>query len=149
MIELSAGTYLWMKAFHIIGVIAWMAALLYLPRLFVYHAGVEPGSESSETLKVMEKRLLHYIMNPAATIATVFGGILLADLSAEALSSGWVHVKMAAVAGLLLAHALMIFWWRRFAQDENEHTPKFYRLMNEMPTVLMIIIVIAAVVKPF
>ena len=148
MISLSATTYVWIKALHIISVIAWMAGLLYLPRLFVYHAESEPGSPSSETLKVMERRLLHFILNPAAAAAILFGSILLAELSPDAWSSGWLSVKMLAIAGLMFAHTLMIMWWRAFSRDENEHTPKFYRYMNEAPTVLMIVIVIMVVVKP-
>ena len=148
MFDLSATTYIWIKALHIISVIAWMAAMLYLPRLFVYHAGVEPGSPSSEILKVMEKRLLHFILNPAATAAILFGTMLLAELGPDVWSSGWLSVKMVAIAGLMFAHALMIMWGRAFSQDKNEHTPKFYRYMNEAPTVLMVVIVIMVVVKP-
>ncbi len=149
MFDLSATAYVWIKALHIIGVISWMAAMLYLPRLFVYHADVEPGSQLSETLKVMERRLLHFILNPAATVAILFGTVLLAELDSDVWSSGWLSVKMVAIAGLMFAHTLMIMWWRAFSRDENEHTPKFFRYMNEAPTVLMIVIVIAVVVKPF
>lgn len=149
MFGLSATAYAWIKALHIIGVISWMAAMLYLPRLFVYHAGAEPGSQVSEALKVMEKRLLHFIMNPAATVAILFGSFLLAELDPDVWSSGWLPVKMIAVAGLMFVHILMILWWRAFSRDENQHTPTFFRYINEVPTVLMIVIVIMAVVKPF
>ena len=141
--------YLWFKALHVISVIAWMAGLLYLPRLFVYHTQKKPGSDASETFKIMERRLLRAIMNPAMVASFVFGGLLLWDLGADALSMGWLHAKLACVAGLVAMHGLMARWRREFAEDRNRHSERFYRLMNEVPTVLMIAIVILAVVKPF
>ena len=141
--------YLWIKALHVISVIAWMAGLLYLPRLFVYHAQKEPGSDASETFKIMERRLLRAIMNPAMIASFVFGGLLLWDLGADALGMGWLHAKLACVAGLVVMHGLMARWRREFAEDRNRHSERFYRAMNEVPTVLMIAIVILAVVKPF
>lgn len=141
--------YLWIKALHVISVIAWMAGLLYLPRLFVYHTQKEPNSDASETFKIMERRLLRAIMNPAMVASFVFGGLLLWDLGADALSMGWLHAKLACVAGLVAMHGLMARWRREFAEDRNRHSERFYRVMNEVPTVLMIAIVILAVVKPF
>jgi len=141
--------YLWIKALHVISVIAWMAGLLYLPRLFVYHTQKEPGSDASETFKIMERRLLRAIMNPAMVASFLFGGFLLWDLGADALSMGWLHAKLACVAGLVAMHGLMARWRREFAEDRNRHSERFYRVMNEVPTVLMIAIVILAVVKPF
>ena len=149
ILDLSGTAYLWIKALHIISVIAWMAGLLYLPRLFVYHTDAEAGSELSETLKVMERRLLKFIMNPAMLASFLFGGILLADLAPEAWRSGWLHAKLVLVAGLLGMHMAMGKWRREFAEDRNTRSQKFYRIANEGPTLLMIGIVIFAVIKPF
>ncbi|WNK00228.1 protoporphyrinogen oxidase HemJ [Thalassospiraceae bacterium LMO-JJ14] len=138
--------YLWLKALHIIAVIAWMAGLLYLPRLYVYHAAAEPGSELSETLKIMERRLLRAIMNPAMLVALIAGGIL---LTYQDFSSGWLHVKLLCIAGLLAMHMMMGKWRKDFEADRNTRSDKFYRFANEVPTILMIVIVVMAVVKPF
>ena len=149
MLDLTGTAILWVKALHIISVIAWMAGLLYLPRLFVYHTDAEAGSELSETLKVMERRLLKFIMNPAMLASFLFGGILLADLAPEAWRSGWLHAKLVLVAGLLGMHMAMAKWHWEFAEDRNPRSQKFYRIANEGPTLLMIGIVIFAVIKPF
>ncbi len=149
MVELSGTAYLWIKALHVIGVIAWMAALLYLPRLFVYHAQAEPGSAQSETFKVMERRLLRAIMNPALAVSLVTGGLLIANLGGDAWASWWIHAKLVCVLGLFAMHGLMARWRREFAGDRNERSQTFYRVANEVPTVLMIAIVVFAVVKPF
>ena len=149
MIELSATAFLWIKALHIIAVIAWMAGMLYLPRLFVYHCEAEPGSGQSETFKVMERRLLRAIVNPAMIAALVFGGILLANLDAEQWRDGWLHAKLALVVALFVMHHLMARWRKAFERDENTRPAKFYRRMNEVPAVLMAAIVILAVVRPF
>lgn len=149
MLDLSATAHLWIKALHIISVIAWMAGLLYLPRLFVYHAGAAPGSSLSETFKVMERRLLRAIMNPAMIAALVTGGLLLANLQGDDWGEGWLHGKLAGVIGLLVMHGLMARWWRDFAEDRNTRTETFFRFANEIPTVLMIAIVVLAVVRPF
>ncbi len=149
MVDLSGTAYLWIKALHIIGVIAWMAGLLYLPRLFVYHAAVEPGSAQSETFKVMERRLLRAIMNPALVLSLVTGGLLIANLGGGAGTSGWLHAKLVCVLGLFAMHGLMARWRRDFAADRNDRSQMFYRVANEVPTVLMIGIVVFAVVKPF
>ena len=149
MIELSDTAYLWIKALHIISVIAWMAGLLYLPRLFIYHVDAEPGSELSETLKIMERRLLKFIMNPAMAASFIFGIILLLGLGEASWSTGWLHVKLLLVAALLVAHMAMGRWRREFAEDRNTRPQKFYRIANEVPTVLMIAIVILVVVQPF
>ena len=140
---------LWIKALHIISVIAWMAGLLYLPRLFVYHADAEPGSPVSETLMVMERRLLRAIMTPAMVAAFLFGGLLLTQAGTAAWSTGWLSVKMVAVGGSALMHGLMAGWRRDFANQANQHPARFYRAVNEVPTVLMVLIVICVVVKPF
>ncbi len=138
--------YLWLKAIHIIAVISWMAGLLYLPRLFVYHADAEIGSELSETFKIMERRLLRAIMNPAMIISLIAGGVL---LGYQDFSEGWLHVKLASIAGLIVMHMMMGKWRKTFEVDQNTRSHKFFRYANEGPTVLMIIIVVMAVVKPF
>ncbi len=143
---MDASVYLWVKALHIIAVISWMAGLLYLPRLFVYHAQAEPGSELSETLKVMERRLLRAIMNPAMLVSLIAGGYL---LGYQDFSSGWLHVKLASIAGLMIMHMFMGKWRKDFEEDRNTRSHKFYRFANEGPTILMIVIVVMAVVKPF
>ncbi|MEQ8193217.1 MAG: protoporphyrinogen oxidase HemJ [Rhodospirillales bacterium] len=147
MLEVSAGAYLWIKALHIISVIAWMAGMLYLPRLFVYHADTEPGTAQSETFKIMERRLLRGIVNPSMIASFVFGGLLLAILNDW--SSGWLYVKLTCVLGLAALHGMTARWYRDFAADRNRRSARFYRLMNEAPAVLMVVIVIMAVVKPF
>jgi len=149
MLELSGDVYLWLKALHIISVIAWMAGLLYLPRLFVYHAVCETGSAQSETFKIMERRLLRAIMNPAMIASLGFGLPLLLDQSAYHWGEGWLYVKLACVAGLMACHMMMGACRRAFAEDRNVHSQKFYRGLNEVPTVLMIAIVVVVVVKPF
>ncbi len=150
MVEASSALYLWLKAVHIIAVIAWMAGLLYLPRLFAYHCRAEPGSAQSESFKVMERRLLRVIMTPAMIVSVGVGAWLLAspgvvDWSVE----GWVYAKLALVVALLVLHGLMARWRGDFAVDRNRHGERFYRLMNEVPTLAMIGIVIFVVVKPF
>ena len=139
--------YLWIKALHIVAVIAWMAGMLYLPRLFVYHAGVVPGSEQSETFKTMEQRLLRFIMTPAM-IATWLLGIILV-LQGQYLAATWFHIKIALVLAMSVLHGLFSHWARDFVHDRNPRSPKFYRVANEIPTVLLIAIVILATVKPF
>jgi protoporphyrinogen IX oxidase len=141
--------YPWLKAFHIVSVIAWMAGLLYLPRLFVYHAAEKIGSPAAETFKVMERRLLRAIMNPAMLAAFGFGVLLLLTPGVVDWASGWLHAKLVLVAGLAGLHHALARWRREFAADRNTRPPRFYRLVNEVPTVLMIAIVILVVVKPF
>jgi putative membrane protein len=139
--------YPWIKAFHLIAAMAWMAGMLYLPRLFVYHCAAEPGSKESETFKVMERRLLRAIINPAM-IATWVLGLWLA-WSSDAWTAGWFRGKLALVLVLTVVHGLLARWRKDFAADRNRHSAKFYRLVNELPTLLMIGIVILAIVKPF
>jgi putative membrane protein len=139
--------YLWIKAFHIIAVISWMAGMLYLPRLFVYHASAKPGSEQAETFKVMERRLLRFIMTPAM-IATWLLGIVLA-LQGQFLGSTWFLIKIALVLVMTVAHGLFSHWVNEFDLDRNTHSQKFYRIVNEIPTVILIAVVILATVKPF
>jgi putative membrane protein len=139
--------YGWLKAFHIIAVMAWMAGMLYLPRLFVYHCEAEPGSKQSETFKVMERRLLKAIINPAMIAAWVLGLALI--WQGDWLSAHWLQVKLALVLALSAVHGLFARWVRDFAADRNQHTQKFYRIINEIPTLLMIGIVLLVVIKPF
>jgi len=144
--------YEWIKAFHIIAVIAWMAGMLYLPRLFVYHCAAEKGSVQSETFKVMERRLLRGIINPAM-IAAIALGLWLAWLGPDSrygwFASGWLWAKIALVLGLSAVHGLFARWVKVFAADSNPHSQRFYRFINEVPTALMIAIVILVVLKPF
>ena len=149
MIELSNTIYIWIKAFHIIAVITWMAGLLYLPRLFVYHCDAEVGSQQSETFKIMERRLLKGIINPSMILAFLFGGILLLNLPGETLSEGWLQTKLLLIILLTSQHIMMARWRRDFEADINNRTARFYRWMNEVPAFLMIGIVICAVVRPF
>jgi len=144
---LEGNAYLWVKALHIIAVIAWMAGLLYLPRLFVYHTATTRGSQASETFKVMERRLLRVIMNPAMIASWVFG--LWLYVSYGDLSDVWIHIKLALVIAMSVAHGLMARWRKDFELDRNERPDMFYRIANEVPTALMIIIVILVVIKPF
>jgi protoporphyrinogen IX oxidase len=139
--------YLWIKAFHIIAVIAWMAGMLYLPRLFVYHSQVEAGSAQSETFKVMERRLLRAIINPAMVAVWVLG-LWLAWLN-DSLGAGWLHAKFALVLAMSALHGFFSRWRKDFAADRNRHSAKFYRFINELPTILMIGIVLLVVLKPF
>ena len=139
--------YLWLKALHIIAVIAWMAGMLYLPRLFVYHCSAAPGSVQSETFKVMERRLLRAIINPAMVASWVLG--LWLAWSGNFLSAPWLHGKLVLVLVMSGVHGMLARWMNDFAADRNRHTQKFFRIMNEVPTVLMIGIVILVVVKPF
>jgi protoporphyrinogen IX oxidase len=139
--------YLWLKALHIIAVIAWMAGMLYLPRLFVYHSVAKPESELSETFKTMERRLLNYIMVPAMMTTWIVGIVLL--LQGQWLAARWFHVKFIAVLAMTILHGLFGHWVNEFRLDRNRHTQKFYRIINEVPTVLLIVIVLLATVKPF
>lgn len=140
-------SYLWVKALHIIAVIAWMAGMLYLPRLYVYHCDAEPGSRQSETFKVMERRLLRAIINPAMIAAWILGFMLVSH--GDLWGAGWLHAKFALLIAMQLIHAGFARWRRHFDKDENRHPARFYRVMNEVPTVLLIGIVIFAVVRPF
>lgn len=140
--------YLWVQALHIIAVICWMAAMLYLPRLFVYHADVKVGTPESETFKIMEKRLLRYIGTPAM-IATWVLGLCMIVANPSVFDGGWMHVKFTMVFLLSAFHGMSAGWMKKFQRDVNTKSSKFYRVANEVPTILMIIIVIMAVVKPF
>jgi putative membrane protein len=138
--------YLWLKAAHVIAVIAWMAGMLYLPRLFVYHCDAEPGSRQSETFKVMERRLLRAIINPAM-VATWALGLWLA-FDAGLFAARWLQIKLVLVLAMSAMHGMFVRYVRDFAGDRNRHSRTFYRVINEVPTLLMIAIVILVIVKP-
>jgi len=138
--------YEWLKAFHIIAVIAWMVGMLYLPRLLVYHCEAAPGSKQSETFKIMERRLLKIIINPAMVATWVVG--LWLGWKGNWLGAPWLQAKIFLALVLSGLHGFMVRWVRDFDHDRNRHPAKFYRIINEVPTVLMIFIVILAVVKP-
>jgi putative membrane protein len=139
--------YLWLKAFHVIAVIAWMAGMLYLPRLFVYHCDAPVGSQQSETFKVMERRLLKAIINPAMIATWVLGLILV--WQGGWITSGWLHAKLALVIALSAVHGIYVKRLKEFAADRNTRPTRYYRILNEVPTGLMIAIVILVIVKPF
>jgi putative membrane protein len=138
---------LWLKALHVMAVIAWLAGLFYLPRLFVYHVGAKPGSELSDTLKTMELRLLRVIMNPAMIVVWITGPWLAYWQGVYV--DGWLQAKVALVIVLTWYHHLLGAWRKDFAQDRNRRSAKFYRMANEVPTILMVGIVILVIVKPF
>lgn len=143
----SAEVYLWVKAFHIVAVIAWMAGMLYLPRLFVYHCETTPGSTESERFKRMERRLLRIIINPAMIAVWVLG--LTLGLLGHWWTSHWLQAKFALVLILSGLHGLYARWMKAFDRDANTHSARFYRAWNEVPALLLIVIVVLAVVKPF
>jgi len=141
--------YLIFKSLHVIGVISWMAGLLYLPRLFVYHCTADAGSDKSETFKIMERRLMRVIMNPAMLISYLFGIAMLVQAGPSIWSHGWLVVKLTGVAGLTVFHMKLAAWRRLFEQDQNVRSEKFFRLMNEIPTMLMVLIVFMVILQPF
>ncbi|MEQ1704517.1 MAG: protoporphyrinogen oxidase HemJ [Rickettsiales bacterium] len=147
---MSGELYHWIKALHIIAVISWMAGMLYLPRLFVYHAQMKAGSEASEMLKTMERRLLRYIINPAMIVTWGAGIWLIYYTNAldVAQNGKWMHYKLTLLVFMQIAHAVMARSRRHFANDKNTKSARFYRILNEVPTVLMIGIVILVVVRP-
>jgi len=142
--------YLWLKALHIIAVIAWMAGMLYLPRLFVYHAAAKPGSELSETFKTMERRLLKLIINPAMIATWLLGLSLIWLMGKDAfVQSGWLHSKLVLVLARTGLQGFFAGLVKQFNTDRNQRSQRFYRIINEIPTVLVVVIVVLATVKPF
>jgi len=138
---------IWIKALHVIALIAWMAGMLYLPRLFVYHAEAGPGTAQSETFKVMERRLLKAIMNPAMAVTWICG--LWLAYSTFAFQGGWLHAKIALVVLMSGLHGYLSAATKKFARDANVKSPRHWRIVNEVPTVLLVLIVILVIVKPF
>jgi protoporphyrinogen IX oxidase len=147
--SIAGALYPWLKSLHIIAVIAWMAGLLYLPRLYVYHAGAPPGSNRAAMLAIMERRLLRGIMLPAAVMTYGFGAALAAVLSPGLWHMGWIWAKLGLVGVLTGLHAMLARWRRDFATGRYPHSQRFYRIVNELPTVVMIAIVLLVVLKPF
>jgi putative membrane protein len=144
-----ASFYPWTKAFHVISMVAWMAGMFYLPRLYVYHCELRPGSAESERFKVMERRLLRQIINPAMIGTWMFGVLLALTPGIIDWSAGWWHVKLTAVVLLSGFHAMLSRWRRDFLNDRNTRPQRFYRIANEVPTLLLVIIVIMVIVRPF
>jgi protoporphyrinogen IX oxidase len=145
----GGGLYVWLKALHIVAVIAWMAGLLYLPRLFVYHCRAEAGSVMSETFKVMERRLMSVIMTPAMVASWALGLALVGMLGVEVFrDSHWLSIKLGLVVMLTALHLMLTRHQRAFARDRNGHSERYFRILNEVPTVLMIVIVVMVVVRP-
>ena len=140
--------FIWYKTIHVISVIAWMAAIFYLPRLFVYHSKVELGSEMDKTFQIMERKLLKIIMTPAMLLTYIFG-LLTAYVYGFVALGAWLHIKMLAVFGLTIMHGFCAKWVKDFAKGENNHSEKFYRMANEVPTILMIVAVTMVIAKPF
>ena len=144
-------TYLLFKSIHLIAVISWMAGLLYLPRIFVYHSEAIKNNKSEdlmETFKVMERRLLVYIMNPAMIVSWIFGVLLIHTIGMENFSSLWLQLKLFFVVILTIYHFFLFQCLRKFAENNNSFSPKFYRIINEIPTVLLIGIILVVVFKP-
>jgi putative membrane protein len=141
--------YPWIKSLHIVSIVAWMAGLLYLPRLYVYHSMAPVESDRSEIFKVMERRLLRGIMTPAMLATWVFGLLLAATPGVVDWRTGWIWIKLALVVGLTVFHIALARWCRKFSVDQNCHSTGFFRLVNELPTLALIAIVILVVVKPF
>ncbi|NVN11079.1 protoporphyrinogen oxidase HemJ [Nguyenibacter vanlangensis] len=139
----------WLKALHVMALIAWMAGLFYLPRLFVYHCQAVPGSGESERFKVMERKLLRQIMNPAMICTFLFGVLLALTPGTVDWHAGWWYLKIAAVLGLAGFHGACAAWRRAFAEDRNVRSERFYRAANEIPTLLMMVVVIMVIVRPF
>jgi putative membrane protein len=147
--DFLADWYPWTKAIHILAVISWMAGLLYLPRLFVYHCDAAVGAADSERFKVMERRLLRAIMNPAMVVAYVFGIMLLLTPGIVDWAAGWIYVKLAGVGLLTVMHHIYAIWYQRFRDDGPRRSTRVYRIANEIPALLMVVIVIMVVVRPF
>ena len=149
LINFLNNNYLLLKALHVISMISWMAALLYLPRLFVYHTTVKKKTEASEMLKIMEYRLQKYIMNPAM-VATIFFGILLLNVkNVINWNEKWIYIKFFLVLGLIIVHHLLIKFRKDFYYDRNTHSKKFYKILNEVPTIFLIFIILIVYLKPF
>ena len=141
--------YPWTKALHVISMVAWMAGMFYLPRLFVYHCDMQPGSRESERFKVMEYRLLKQIINPAMIATWIFGILLVLTPGVIDWTSGWWHVKLTAVLLMSGFHGAMSKWRREFMEDRNKRSHRYYRIANEVPTLLLMVIVIMVIVRPF
>lgn len=150
MSEFLANWYFWIKALHIIFVVTWMVGIFYLPRLFVYHCRIEPGSDPDKMFQTMERKLFKVIMNPSMILVWIFGPLLvLAPQAGVDLGAIWVWVKFAAIVGLTGFHHVLGRWRKAFEAGENTRPEKFYRKANEIPAVLLVVIIIMVVVRPF
>jgi putative membrane protein len=148
MMMFLSNNILWIRAFHVIAVIAWMSGMLYLPRLFVYHTQTTPGSAESERFKVMERKLLRMIINPAMIAVWLFG-LLQVWLIPGILEEGWLQAKITLVVILSGLHGYFATCMKKFARDANDKSERFYKILNEIPAVLMVLIVILVIVQPF
>lgn len=140
--------YLWLKSLHLIFIISWLAGLFYLPRLFVYHCDLKAGSKEDKLFQTMERKLLRFIMNPAMILSLIFG-LWIAQIYGFKNLGGWFHIKMFLVIIIMYFHHFLARRRKDFEQGKNKYSAKFYRIINEVPTVLMIAIVILVIVKPF
>jgi putative membrane protein len=147
--EISPLLYTWIKVVHIVAIISWMVGLLYLPRLFIYHSESAKGSDKSETFKIMERRLLWGIMNPAMLVTLVTGYLMIHFYGLQILVETWLVIKIVCLCFLLVVHMCMVKWRKDFEADINNKSQFFFRVINEVPTVLMITIVVMVVIKPF
>ena len=141
-------TYLLFKALHLIAVISWMAGLLYLPRIFVYHAETSNNEDKNNTFKIMERRLFLYIMNPSMILSWIFGLLLLNSIGIKSLMEFWLITKFVLVISLTFYHFFLFVCLKQFAENSNKHTPKFFRFINEVPTILLIAIIFIVIFKP-
>ena len=148
-IDAFTAFYLWFKAAHVISMVAWLAGLFYLPRLFVYHCEVPRGSPESERFKLMEHRLLKQIVNPAMIGTFLFGILLILTPRVIDWRAGWWHVKLAAVALMVVFHIVLVRRRRDFLHDRNTRRGRYYRIINEIPAVLLVVIVVMVIVRPF
>ena len=140
--------YLLFKSIHLIAVFSWMAGLLYLPRIFVYHAETRNNEEKNNTFKIMERRLFFYIMNPAMLVSWIFGLLLLHSIGLGSLNEFWLITKLLLVVSLTLYHLFLLICLKKFSDNQNSYSPKFFRFINEVPTVLLIAIIFIVVFKP-
>ena len=140
--------YLTFKALHLIAIISWMAGLLYLPRIFVYHSETSNNEGQQETFKIMEKRLFLYIMNPSMIVSWIFGFLLIHSIGLESLKEFWLLIKIVLVISLTFYHFYLFQCLKRFSENKNQNSPKFYRIINEVPTILLIAIIFIVVFKP-
>ena len=147
--NLLINNYSLIKAFHVISMVAWMSAILYLPRLFVYHTTVKRNSEASKMLKIMEYRLQKFIMNPAMLLTIIFGVFLLKTNGIINWTEKWIYFKLLGVFLLLVVHNLLGRYRKDFFLDKNKHSGKFYKILNEVPTILLIVIILLVYLKPF
>jgi protoporphyrinogen IX oxidase len=148
-VSVLAQAYPWVKTLHVVSMVAWMAGMFYLPRLFVYHCAMTPGSVESERFKVMERRLLKQITTPAMLATVLFGALLALTPGIVDWASGWWYVKLAGVLALGAFHGKLSRWRRDFLEDRNTHSHRYFRYANEVPTVLLLVIVAMVIARPF